>query len=233
NYAPVVAGTRQAHILNAAGRDNVSSADANISPDTRADSAGPKPRTLRRVIWAMAFMLGVSLVTNLLLAYKVKTLGDSLAELTAPPPGLEVGTTVSPIKAHSLSGQTDVISYAEDDKPVVLYVFTPQCSWCARNLPNLKALLAHEQGAYGFVGLSLTDKDVKDYAAKNGLDFPVYFNPAEDAMREYKLGGTPQTIVISREGKVLKNWVGAYTGQQQEEVEQFFHISLPGMTPGN
>jgi peroxiredoxin len=181
----------------------------------------------------MALMLGVSLVTNLLLAYRVKTLGDSLAELTSPPPGLQVGATVSPIKAHALDGQPDVISYGEADRPVVLYVFTPQCSWCARNLANLKALLAHEQGAYRFVGLSLTDKEVKEYASKNGLNFPVYFNPTEEAMREYKLGGTPQTIVISREGKVLKNWVGAYTGQQQTEVEQFFQLSLPGLATGN
>jgi peroxiredoxin len=211
----------------------VSSADANISPHTRADGDGYRSRTLRRVIWAMAFMLGVSLITNLLLAYRVKTLGDSMRELNAPPPGLEVGTTVSPIKAHTLGGQTEVISYAEEERPVVLYVFTPQCSWCARNLANFKALLAHERGTYRFVGLSLTDKDLQDYAAKNQLDCPIYFNPAEETMREYKLGGTPQTIVISREGKVLKNWVGAYTGQQQTEVEQFFQLSLPGMTPGN
>jgi peroxiredoxin len=213
--------------------ETVNSTEANSSPDTRADGAASKARLLRRVIWAMALMLGVSLVTNLLLAYRVKTLGDSLAELTSPPPGLQVGATVSPIKAHALDGQPDVIAYGEADRPVVLYVFTPQCSWCARNLANLKALLAHEQGTYRFVGLSLTDKEVKDYASKNGLDFPVYFNPTEEAMREYKLGGTPQTIVISRDGKVLKNWVGAYTGQQQTEVEQFFQLSLPGLATGN
>lgn len=176
-------------------------------------------------------MLGVSLAVNLLLAYKVRTLSDSLAELTAPPPAVEVGTVVSPIKAHGLDGQASVISYADGDRPVVLYVFTPQCPWCARNLANLKTLLAHGRGDYRFVGLSLTDKDVRDYAAKNQLDLPVYFNPSDEATREYKLGSTPQTIVISRDGKVLKNWLGAYTGPQQAEVEQFFGVSLPGITP--
>lgn len=177
-------------------------------------------------------MLAVSLAVNLLLAYKVRTLSDSLSELTAPP-AVPVGTTVSPIKAHGLDGQTHVISYGDGDRPVVLYVFTPQCPWCARNLANLRTLLAREGGNYRFVGLSLTDKDVRDYAAQNQLDLPVYFNPSDEAAREYKLGSTPQTIVISREGKVLKNWLGAYTGPQQAEVEEFFGVSLPGITAGN
>jgi peroxiredoxin len=181
----------------------------------------------------MAIMLGVSLVVNLLLAYRVKTLSDKIEALTAPPPTVEVGATVSPIKAHSLDGQTAVISYSDGEQPVVLYVFTPQCQWCARNLANLKTLLAQKQGAYRFVALSLTDKDINDYAAKTQLGCPVYFNPAEESLREYKLGSTPQTIVVSREGKVLKNWVGAYAGPQQTEVEQFFGITLPGMSHGN
>jgi peroxiredoxin len=210
----------------------LSSVDPNDAPAARAGGDGRQARTLRRAVWAIAAMLGVSLAVNLLLAYKVRTLSDSLAESTAPP-AVAVGTAVPPIKAHGPDGQEYVISYADGDRPVVLYVFTPQCPWCARNLANLKALLAHGRGDYRFVGLSLTDKDVRDYAAKNQLDLPVYFNPSVEATREYKLGSTPQTIVISRDGKVLKNWLGAYAGPQQAEVEEFFGVSLPGITPGN
>ena len=221
-----------ARASDAAGKHTMSSADVETAPATPSGDAR-RTRTLRRVVWAMAAMLGVSLVTNLLLAYRIRTLNDSLAELNAPPPAVQVGTKVSPIKAQNLGGQTQVISYTEEDRPLVLYIFTPQCSWCARNLPNLKALLAQGRGSYRFVGLSLTDKEVRDYAAKNQLELPIYFNPSDEAMREYKLGGTPQTIVISREGKVVKNWVGAYTGSQQAEVEQFFGVNLPGITRGN
>jgi peroxiredoxin len=207
--------------------------DMNNLPGTQAGPAVQQARALRRAIWALTIMLGVSLVTNLLLAYKIKRLNESLEALTAPPPALQIGVTVAPIKAHGLDGQPAVISYAGAAQPVVLYVFTPQCSWCAHNLANLKTLLAQKQGAYRFVGLSLTDKDLNEYVAKNQLSCPIYFNPAEETLQEYKLGSTPQTIVISPEGKVLKNWVGAYTGEQQAEIEQFFGISLPGMTPGH
>jgi len=211
----------------------MNAADANNLPGTKDSRAAHQALSLRRVILAMAIMLGVSLVLNLLLAYRIKNLNDSLVALNAPPPSLEVGATVSPINAHILDGQTAVIPYDSGGQPVVLYLFTPQCPWCARNLANLRTLLAQKHDAYRFVALSLTDKEINDYAAKTQLDCPIYFNPTEESLREYKLGSTPQTIVISREGKVLKNWLGAYTGQQQSEIEQFFGITLPGMTHAN
>jgi hypothetical protein len=45
----------------------------------------------------------------------------------------------------------------------------------------------------------------------------------------YKLGGTPQTLVVSEDGKVMKNWKGAYMSNIQKEVEDYFHIDLPGI----
>ncbi len=43
------------------------------------------------------------------------------------------------------------------------------------------------------------------------------------------LGPTPQTIVISPQGKVLKSWVGAYHDKTQREVETEFGVLLPGL----
>jgi hypothetical protein len=48
-------------------------------------------------------------------------------------------------------------------------------------------------------------------------------------VKNYKLGSTPQTIVISPEAKVLQDWIGAYVGDQKSQVEAFFHVSLPGL----
>jgi hypothetical protein len=47
------------------------------------------------------------------------------------------------------------------------------------------------------------------------------------------LGSTPQTIVISPEGRVLKNWTGSYGEQVQAELEEYFQIRLPGLTAGS
>ena len=50
-----------------------------------------------------------------------------------------------------------------------------------------------------------------------------------ETLKTYKLGSTPQTIVISPEGKVLQDWVGAYVGDQKSQVEAFFQVTLPGL----
>ena len=61
------------------------------------------------------------------------------------------------------------------------------------------------------------------------LNFPVYTGLKSDTIQALGLGGTPQTIVISPEGLVLKNWPGAYREQTQREVEDYFQVRLPGL----
>ena len=142
---------------------------------------------------------------------------------------LKVGTTVAPIAAKRLDGQLDVISYQGAEQSTVLYVFTPPCSWCARNVDNLKALLDKEGSHYRFIGLSLSEQTLPEYIAKNDLKLPVYSTLSPETVKTYKLGSTPQTIVISPEGRVLADWAGAYVGDQKSQVEAFFHVRLPGL----
>jgi len=145
---------------------------------------------------------------------------------------LPVGSQVEPIKATRLGGHQEVISYQNtSQQPTVLYVFTPPCSWCARNLDNVKALVDKESDQYRFVGLSLSEEGLAQYTAKNDLHFPVYSGLSTEAKQAYKLSGTPQTIVVSPEGIVLKNWMGAYVGDQKSQLEAFFHVTLPGVRP--
>jgi len=96
-------------------------------------------------------------------------------------------------------------------------------------MDNFKRLLDTEGGHYRFIGLSLSEEAVAEYVAKNGMKLPVYSGLSPETLKTYKLGSTPQTIVISPEGKVLQDWVGAYVGDQKSQVEAFFRVSLPGL----
>lgn len=184
-------------------------------------------RSLRRVIWAMTVILSISLATNLLLAYRIRVNRSSDMQATLP---LQIGDSVAPFRVSNLDGQQEVISYQNNQQAVVLYVFTPSCIWCTRNLDNLRALVLNKKDSYRFVGISLVDEGVKDYVSKNNMNLPVYSALSDEMKQDYKLGGTPQTLVISPDGKVLQNWEGAYTGQQQSEIERFFDVTLPGLT---
>ena len=61
------------------------------------------------------------------------------------------------------------------------------------------------------------------------LEFPVYTDLPILTMREYKLGGTPQTIVVSPQGQVNRIWSGAFAEDLKREVEDYFGVKLPGI----
>jgi peroxiredoxin len=177
-------------------------------------------------------MLVVSVALNVMLALKIRELTGMQNALRAGRE-LEIGTEVPPITATRLDGRSETITYADSPRPTVLYVFTPQCVWCARNLENIRTLIDRKGGDYRFIGISLSKEGLEKYVADYQLTFPIYTDIPKEAGEAYKMGVTPQTVVISPQGKVLQNWPGAYVGDQKSQVEGYFDITLPGIQPAS
>jgi len=73
--------------------------------------------------------------------------------------------------------------------------------------------------------LSLVKTDLHDFIQREDLGFPVYTDLAASAIAMYRLGSTPETLVVSPEGKVIKDWIGAYIQEPiRSTVEQFFSL---------
>jgi peroxiredoxin len=178
----------------------------------------------RSAVLVMAAMLIFSIALNVLLARKVRGFERTIASK----PSLTVGALVPPITAKRLNGHIENISYELGSQPTVLYVFRPGCTWCARNFDNFKALLQKEN-QYRVIGLSLSEEGLAEYVRSNSIQLPVYSGLSSETRKTYGLSGTPQTIVVSPEGKVLQNWIGAWVGKNQEEIEAYFHVKLSGL----
>lgn len=183
----------------------------------------------RSVPLAVNLLLVFSILLNLLLAWKVKSLESSLLSIKAEGV-LAAGTLVPPIEARDMEGRPARIAYLANEPQTVLYIFTPQCKWCTRNLENIRRLAEQARRDYRFIGLSLSSDELPDYVKNNQLGFPVYRDISPTFLTTYKAGGTPQTLVISPEGRVLKNWQGAYANDMQKEIEQYFGVKLPGIS---
>ncbi len=175
----------------------------------------------------LLLLLCTSVGLNLLLAKRVRQLAATIGPPLQEP--LRVGTLVPPITAKGLDGKSEIISYAGTNRLTVLYVFTPQCVWCVRNLDNVKSLLQAKGREDRFIGLSLTEVGLADYVRTNGLPLPVFAGLSSTTRSAYKMGNTPQTLVISPEGRILQDWKGAWTDEQKSEIEAFFHVHLPGL----
>ena len=180
-------------------------------------------------IHVTTLLLISSVALNVALSRKVTTLRDTIGVLKGEK-NLKIGEVVPDLSVIALNGTPATVAYAANKTPTVLYVFTPTCSWCYRNLENIKALASGLKGRYRVIGVSLTDRGVAEYAAQHALPFEVYVAGAEVVQR-YKLGGTPQTLVITPDGHVLKNWHGAFQGSLKTEIERDPGVSMPGLMP--
>jgi peroxiredoxin len=122
------------------------------------------------------------------------------------------------------------MSYVGDGRPTLLYVFTPSCQWCAKNVNNIKALASRVHASHRVIGLSLDSDDVVDaYAKDHGLAFPIYIRPNARTIAAYGLQSTPHTLLIDRFGVLQESWVGAYGGALGKQIEARFDIALPGL----
>jgi peroxiredoxin len=173
-------------------------------------------------------LLILSVVLNVALARRARALKDALL-LTKSESGLPIGTVLPPIEAADLDHKPQILTYSSDSLPTIYYVFSPQCGWCAKNSRNLQVLAERTKGRYRLFGLSLSSVALKEFVRDNDIQFPVYTDLAAKSVVAYRLGGTPETLVVSSDGTLLRKWKGAYSGSNKEEIEEYFAITLPGL----
>src|SRR5580704_456792 len=129
----------------------------NASEESSAGSLAMPNRAPRREVVVITVALVLSVALNVVLGHKVRSLNHEQSARFADRV-LKIGAVVPPIVAKRLDGQQDLISYQGTSELTVLYIFTPPCSWCARNMDNIKTLLDKEGGHYRFIGLSLSEE---------------------------------------------------------------------------
>lgn len=170
-------------------------------------------------------VLVLSLGLNVYLARKAR-FGGTRAPLI---PAIKVNTVLpSPLQLLDATGKATQLVF-DGSRPTVIYVLSPACGWCRKNEANIKALVARGGSRFRFVGLSTTPTGLKDYIAKGHAPFPVYSVQSPQQAANLGLAVTPETIVVGPSAKVEKAWMGAYMGDNEKQVEQFFDAKLPGL----
>src|SRR5215470_3734953 len=119
--------------------------------DESKNPAEAKPARSRFNVSVITTLLVISVALNVLLAVKIRRL-TAVDNVARAQHELEIGVTVPPISAKRFGGTRETITYADSNRPTVLYIFTPQCKWCSRNLDNLKTLIDQRGKDYRFIG---------------------------------------------------------------------------------
>lgn len=170
---------------------------------------------------ALALSLGVNVYLGLLLVRPHGVPTDH---------SMSVGARFPALMVHDLSGKEVKLSWPSSEKKLtVLYVFSPTCGWCRRNIENFKAMGTPTRSEYRLVPISLASAGLSKYVEKYGLVFPVFADPVLPQGGAFAFSGTPETLVISPAGIVKRVWRGAFTDAVKREVEAYLGVHLPGM----
>lgn len=180
------------------------------------------------VVWIFLGVFSLSLALNVSLGWRLRSLEQHAYGLSRiKRTQAQIGMFVPSLVVHNLSGDQQTLELV-GKRPTVLYVFSPSCIWCEKNLENIRYIASQKHDGFVFIGLSNTPDGLSHYLVKKPLSFPIYVGAQPTNWNSIDYEGTPQTLVIGKAGVVEHNWPGAYVGQTQAEIESFFGLSLPG-----
>ena len=116
----------------------------------------------------------------------------------------------APVVAPAFSLQTEAgktVTLADyKGKPLVIHFWATWCPYCKKLQPGLDALYTKYQSqGLEMLGVSIWEDDgAKPQAAldKRGWHFKTVIN-GDDITKKYGVKGTPTTVFISREGKIV------------------------------
>jgi peroxiredoxin len=138
---------------------------------------------------------------------------------------LAAGSKAPAFEGRDLKGAHVSLTYNGNKAGTLLYVFSPSCHWCERNRANIDAI-AKARPDLRIVGVALSG-DSQQLAAPNPFHLTV--RPTPETIRAYGLGGTPATIFVSPDGRVVSAWSGAYGGPIATDVSKVLAVTLPGL----
>lgn len=185
----------------------------------------------RHWLGALAVIATLSLMGNVyFITRPLPPAPQSLQRPVLPP-----GSDIRDLRGLNEAGEGAHVQLAGSSRPTVLYVVTPSCVWCTRNQENFTKLAVERSGQYRFVLVSLTRDGFREYLAPlkakwGDADIQVLAGLSREDRDRLMLGSTPQTMVIGTDGRLLRNWVGAYTDNTLVGVENFFLLQMPGLS---
>jgi cytochrome c biogenesis protein CcmG/thiol:disulfide interchange protein DsbE len=151
----------------------------------------------------VALCVAASLVAVVLVAS-----GSAGSAGTAPAPAAPAFSL--PVLGHS--GQKVALSdYA--GRPLIVNFFASWCEPCQQETPLLARFYRTEHGKVAIVGLDENDVlgSAMSFTHKEGVGYPVAFDPEVIAASAYGVAGLPQTFFLNAKHRIVDRVFGAVT----------------------
>ena len=173
--------------------------------------------------------LGVILVVlNLLLILQNKQM-KAFAAKRDRLLGLQQESILPTLSGSDIHGNRISIDYGRDPRKTLLLVMSTTCRACDENMANWKEIVAKiDKSSYRVVVTSLSSSALVQHLSPLSLpDVPVLAELDANSKREYGLAITPQTALISSEGRVENVWTGVLRTREMREVDAALNLIIP------
>jgi peroxiredoxin len=158
---------------------------------------------------------------NIALVYQNRELKS---RLSVPPPVLQAtaGAQMPDLKGFDPDGKPVALHYGNDQRQVLVLVFSPTCPFCEQNWPKWAEVIKSLDGSrVRPVGVDVTSTTTNDFDSQHAMaGMPVIAKVDPVARLDYRLQLTPQTILVDASGKVEKVWTGVLKDADVSELKQ-------------
>ena len=121
------------------------------------------------------------------------------------------GARVQPAGSRPVGQQISLSDYA--GKPLIVNFFASWCEPCQQETPLLARFYRAEHGKVAIVGLDENDGQASalSFTHKEGVSYPVGFDPQVVAASAYGVAGLPQTFFLDARHRIVDRVFGAVT----------------------
>ncbi|HXT68430.1 MAG TPA: hypothetical protein VN700_01640 [Vicinamibacterales bacterium] len=165
----------------------------------------------------------MSVSLNTLQAWRIRDLVEPKQAVSS-----RIGKSAAPLTGVTLAGERRTLVFV-DTQPTVIYFFSPACRWCEENWANVRALSAVSANRFRFMAVA-AESDLGQFAQARKLDFEILGGISRESLKALGLSATPHMLVVSSRGQISHEWLGAFRGRQARSIEDFFEITLPGLS---
>jgi cytochrome c biogenesis protein CcmG/thiol:disulfide interchange protein DsbE len=134
-------------------------------------------------------------------------------------PGQLAGAPAQSFEVRRTDGRADSLA-AHRGQVVLLNLWATWCPPCREEMPALEAFARESKGRVVVLGADQGEASsvAAQYAKERGVTFPILVDEQQQYGRTYAAVGLPTTIVVSRDGHVVKGIDGAMTLQQMRDA---------------
>lgn len=101
-------------------------------------------------------------------------------------------------------------------KPMVINVWASTCEPCKKELPEFAAVHTELGDQVRFIGLDYFDgaELAQQFAEEHGVQYELYLDNRQEFISELEIAVFPTTLLVSADGRILKQHIGALTGDE-------------------